>query len=126
MQKFTNLFTFIDQKIYRGCLSDSSDGRLMCDQSEKYNLGFCDMCSGSECNNQPKMTKPKLSCLKCNDEKACAFAQDTYDARPCHKNVLFGQKESCFTHQFDSNGFFSIFYLKSKLCFRSLEFLLPI
>lgn len=96
-------FYFVDQKIYRGCLSDSSDERLMCDLSQKYKLGFCDICSGSGCNNQPKEVKPKLSCLKCNDEKSCALAQNASDAKPCQKNVLFGDKESCFTYQFKSN-----------------------
>lgn len=107
--KLTNLFTFVDQKIFRGCLSDSSNARLMCDQSEKHKLGFCDTCSGSGCNNQPKMAKPKLSCLKCNDEKICAFSQYSHDARPCQKNVLFGDKESCFTRRSDSNEFMFLF-----------------
>lgn len=100
-----NVFHFIDQKIYRGCLSDSSNERLMCDQSEKHQLGVCSTCTGSGCNKQPKFQKPKLSCLKCDDEKSCAYPQKSFDAEPCQKNVLFGDEESCFTYQNKSNQF---------------------
>lgn len=130
MLKFRNQFTFVDQKIYRGCLSDSTNDRLMCDQSEKHQLGFCDTCSGSGCNNQTKMAKPKLSCLKCNDEKACAYHQYAQDAEPCQKIVLFGDKESCFTYHLNSKCIYLFIFLsKFKLSLmdsRILEFLLPV
>lgn len=105
---FAKLFhfpAFVDQKMYRGCLSDSSNERLMCDQSEEHKLGTCIRCSEAGCNNQPKLAAPKLSCLKCEDAKACAFAQDVHDAKPCEKNVRFGVKESCYTYNFNSNGY---------------------
>lgn len=88
--------------MYRGCLSESSNGRLLCDEGEKQNLGFCKRCSESGCNNIPKITEPKLSCFKCNDEKACAFAQDVQAPQACKNEVHFGDEESCFTHSFDS------------------------
>lgn len=91
--------------MYRGCLSDSSNDRLMCDQSEEHKLGICAKCSESGCNNHPKLAKPKLSCIKCEDEKACAFGQDAQDAKLCETNVPFGVEESCFTYNVNSNGF---------------------
>lgn len=108
--------------MYRGCLSDSSNDRLMCDQSVKYKLGFCATCSGSGCNDQPKLAKPKLSCVKCDDEKSCTYVQYANDAVPCNKNVLFGVVESCFTHYSNSKDFiyfrnFRIFTFYSRKSF---------
>lgn len=100
--------------MYRGCLSDSSQARLMCGLDETDQRGVCVKCSTSGCNNQPKFDKPRLSCLKCQNDKECAFGQDASRARRCIKDLMFGDEETCFTQVINGNfefmfDFFSIF-----------------
>lgn len=109
--------------MYRGCLSDPSNERLLCDQSGEHKLGTCTKCSKSGCNNQPKWAAPKLSCLKCENTKACAFLQDASDAIPCQKYVPFGITESCYTYHIPGNAFF---YLLSYQFFHSNSKILDI
>lgn len=92
-----------DKKMFRGCLSDASDVRLKCEKSDERNLGTCVKCSGSGCNNQPKVAKSKLSCFKCIDSKECAFGQNGTDPVSCVDKVPFGIQESCYTHAIKGN-----------------------
>lgn len=99
----------IDRKIFRGCLSDSSEPRLLCERGDEF--GKCVKCPSSGCNNQSKFRKPQLSCIKCSDSENCAFGYDPSAAEPCTQDVTFGDEESCFVHKIEGN----FIYLKYKI-----------
>lgn len=94
--------------MYRGCLSDSSEARLMCELNGKHQNGTCRRCSGSGCNDQPKFGRPELSCVKCNNDRECAFGQDAAKAQQCTEDVMFGEEETCFVHAISGNTHFII------------------
>lgn len=71
--KFRLLLILLDKNIVRGCMSDSTEQRLLCESANKYNNGSCVVCNGSDCNNQPKYGKAKLSCMSCSGAEDCAF-----------------------------------------------------
>ncbi|XP_031624689.1 prestalk protein-like isoform X2 [Contarinia nasturtii] len=89
-------YTYLeDNKMYRGCLTDQSDHRLLCeDDSNK--KGACVKCTETGCNNVPKTRPPSLSCVRCGKSEECAFGQDKKNAVPCSNIVPFGVDESCF------------------------------
>lgn len=93
--------------MFRGCLSDTSDARLLCERGNEF--GACHKCPESGCNDQSKLRKPTIGCIKCNNAESCAFGHDQVDALPCTEDVLFGEVESCFTQRIESN--FAIFSL---------------
>lgn len=84
-------------KIYRGCLTDPSEERLLCDRQEKDNI--CIKCAETECNDMPKLREPSLSCVHCHSKisEECGFEQDKTSAIRCKKSILFGRQESCYT-----------------------------
>lgn len=81
-----------DKKIFRGCLTDSTNSRLLCEQDGT----TCVKCSLSGCNNQPKFKDPSLSCVKCNDTTDCAYGQNLNAAEVCQNSVPFAVSESCY------------------------------
>lgn len=98
---FFNCISFIffseDKKIYRGCLTDASDHRLLCEQDSSDKKGICVKCSGSGCNNMPRVRPPLLSCVHCKKSHECAFGQDKNNAVTCKSQIPFGTDESCYT-----------------------------
>lgn len=92
--------------MYRGCLSDPSEARLMCELDAKHQNGTCKKCATSGCNDEPKFDRPKLSCVKCSNDEECAFGRDAAEAKQCTKDVMFGEKESCFVHAISGNTHF--------------------
>lgn len=85
--------------MYRGCLSDTSEARLLCERGDN---GTCAKCPNSGCNDRSKFRKPKLSCIQCSDSESCAFGYDPKEAKPCTQEVAFGDEESCFVHKTES------------------------
>lgn len=96
--------------MYRGCMSDGSEPQLKCGLATEHGKGKCVKCSKPGCNDQPKLAKPKLSCLKCSDDKECAFGQESSEAEPCKNDVKFGEEETCFTHAISGNWLISFVY----------------
>lgn len=94
--------------MFRGCLSDATEERLLCEGSNEDGLGSCVKCTTNGCNNQPKFIPPQLSCVKCSDWKECAYGQDASTATACVKDVLFGSKETCFVHSINGNLYLKI------------------
>lgn len=84
-------------------MSDSTNARMLCNVAVESKIGTCHKCSSDGCNNQPKFRKPTLSCMKCTgtDSEECAFGQNLSNAVACEKPVVFGDKETCFTHSFN-------------------------
>ncbi|XP_031624827.1 uncharacterized protein LOC116341726 [Contarinia nasturtii] len=101
LSQYDQCFTYVNQekKIFRGCLSDQSETRLLCDRADKHENGTCVKCRSDSCNNQPRLRKPNLSCMSCTETetKECAFGQDSSKAIACENQVVFGDKETCFT-----------------------------
>ena len=89
--------------MFRGCLSDSTPIRLECDAEGDKKQGHCVKCTGSGCNDQPKVKPAKLSCVKCSDTEECAFGQNSSSAITCLTDVTFGDEESCFVHRIPGN-----------------------
>lgn len=89
--------------MYRGCLSDASNDRLMCEQNDP-EIGKCVKCSENGCNNQPKVKKAEISCVQCEDATDCAYGQVAANAKTCIEDVIFGNEESCFTQSLSGNG----------------------
>lgn len=87
-----------DNRIYRGCLTDTTDHRLLCEQYHPGHKGICVKCAGSGCNNMPRVRPPLLSCIQCQKSHECAFGQDKSNATACKSQIQFGKKESCYTH----------------------------
>lgn len=89
------------KKMHRGCSSDVSNARLLCDRGSKVH---CVKCSGNGCNNQPKQMEPSRSCVKCKDATDCAFSQLGNLSIQCIKTVEFGQQETCFTRTLEGTS----------------------
>lgn len=92
--------------MFRGCLSDASNQRLLCERVNEDGNGTCIKCNTSGCNNQPKLKQPTLSCMNCTDSEVCAFGLDLKSSNltiACEKPVLFGDKETCFTQWISGN-----------------------
>lgn len=81
--------------MYRGCITDASDHRLLC-EGDFNKTGVCRKCSETACNNLPKIRSPSLSCVHCNKSEECAFGQDMKNEMPCKNSVLFGVDELCY------------------------------
>lgn len=99
---FLTTYFPVDKKMYRGCLGDESTARLMCEKNDPA-IGKCVKCSEDGCNNQPKLKKAEISCVKCNDAIDCAYGQVSANASDCIKDVIFGNEESCFTQSLSGN-----------------------
>lgn len=84
-----------DKKMYRGCKSDATKERQLCDAEDN---GTCVKCSDDGCNDHPMYGTPTLSCINCHDANECGFGQNVSTAAACKEAVLFGAKESCFVH----------------------------
>lgn len=95
VENIYHLFRFSDNHVYRGCLSDSSDHRLLCDQDQKKN---CITCEKSGCNDVPKMRPATLSCIQCSGSAECAFGFEEKSAAPCQGQVRLGSEESCYIY----------------------------
>lgn len=96
-----------DKKMFRGCLSDATNERLLCELVNEHQNGSCVKCNTTGCNNQPKYKKPKLSCMKCTGSKECAFGLvDTVNSTDCKEQVVFGEEETCYTQTIDGRFFF--------------------
>lgn len=104
-----------DKKMHRGCLSDATESRLMCELDE---TGICMKCSSSGCNNHPKRGKPQFSCLKCSDDDGCTSGQNASESVPCTGDVTFDEEETCFTHAIAGNYQTISFQLSNILKFR--------
>lgn len=91
------LFSSIDEHVYRGCLSDSSDQRLLCDKEQKQNHS-CITCEKSGCNDTPKIRPSTLSCIKCEKSPDCAFGFEKDSAAKCKADVRLGLEESCYIY----------------------------
>lgn len=91
-------FPIEENKIYRGCLTDPSEERLLCDQETPNKTKKCVKCGESGCNNLPKIRKASLSCVHCEKSEECAFGQQKKKASPCQNDVPFGYQETCYTH----------------------------
>lgn len=85
-----------ERKMYRGCLTDSTEGRLMCQVDDRN----CKICNGDACNIDPIVTPPSLSCIKCHDKKGCVYGQSGKNSQNCTMPYLFGTNETCFTREF--------------------------
>lgn len=57
--------------MHRGCMTDSKDTRLLCEQNPER----CVVCDESGCNDRPLFVEPELSCFKCRDSTDCAYGQ---------------------------------------------------
>lgn len=79
--------------MYRGCLSDSTDSRLLCGEHPE----SCVKCPKNGCNDQPKHYKPELKCHQCEGSDECAFGQSDGLETTCKKDVSFLEHETCFT-----------------------------
>lgn len=88
---------FTDEHVYRGCLSDSSDHRLLCDQDQKQNHS-CITCEESGCNDTPKIRNSTLSCIQCKGSHECAFGFEKDSASRCKKDVRLGLEETCYIY----------------------------
>lgn len=78
----------------RGCESDRSQHAIACAD----NPAKCVICGDSSgCNNQPATSKPTLSCVKCSDKERCPWGYNATATIPCTSDVVFPQKESCYT-----------------------------
>lgn len=95
---FMNLNHILDNIIYRGCLTDTSDHRLLCEKDDPNKKDLCLKCRASGCNNVAKVRPPSLSCIHCDKSAECAFGQDKKKATLCKSDVTFGAYESCYTH----------------------------
>lgn len=105
----------LDKKIFRGCLSDASDERLLCERVNEHKNGSCVKCNTTGCNNQPKIEKPTLSCMNCTGSQECAFGLISLNASvPCKRPVLFGDKETCYTQSTDG----IVIFLTLRLLFQ--------
>ena len=60
-----------DEDMYRGCITDSKDSRLLC----QLGMGRCGICSEDGCNDQPLFIEPELSCYKCENSTDCGYGQ---------------------------------------------------
>lgn len=98
--------------MFRGCLSDATKVRLLCEQKNKSNKGTCVLCSNTGCNNQPKERQPELTCVNCTGSEECAFGYNASMAISCEKNVALGDEESCFTRLINGNTIWKIFYFE--------------
>lgn len=105
-------FQFSDNHVYRGCLSDSSDHRLLCDQDQKKNRN-CITCEKSGCNDVPKVRRANISCIQCSGSLECAFGFEKDAAVACEGFVRLGSEESCYIH--DKNGKLNHFNLHKLL-----------
>lgn len=82
-----------ENKIFRGCITDSSDSRILCgDYPES-----CVECKLNGCNSQPKDQPAQLKCHQCSGPGDCAFGQNAGLEQPCKMKVPFLTVESCFT-----------------------------
>lgn len=88
------IFNSLDGEMHRGCLTDTTDSRLLCEQPGSE----CVKCSENGCNNQPQHREPQLSCVYCEDSTDCAFGQVNVELKKCESNVSFTSNETCFTH----------------------------
>lgn len=97
--EFFNIFNFqfSDNHVYRGCLSDSSDHRLLCDQDQNENRS-CITCEKSGCNDTPKIRPPTSSCIQCSKSSECTFGFEKDSAASCKEDVRLGLEESCYTY----------------------------
>lgn len=90
-----HLFNYLDQKIYRGCMSDFNS-RLICDEEYVNKTGICVKCLQSNCNSAPKFKAPTLSCVECMGYEECTFGQSSKETVKCKNDVMFGNDETCF------------------------------
>lgn len=82
--------------MFRGCLADNDDHRTFCDEGNNPDKkGICIKCSGSGCNNIPKVRSASLSCVQCDKSEECGFGHE--EATPCENEVPFGSVEFCYT-----------------------------
>lgn len=91
--------------IHRGCLTDASEARLLCDEDSpsiaEGGSSLCEKCAENGCNVEPKYKNAELACLKCNDSQKCAFGQDDSNRIFCSSSVLFGEEETCYSYTID-------------------------
>lgn len=78
----------------RGCLADNAIIKKQCENGK--NKSKCVKCSGSGCNDTPKGTPPKLSCLQCDKSKECAIGKKLGKPIKCKHPVPLGSVESCY------------------------------
>ncbi|XP_055308420.1 uncharacterized protein LOC129572482 [Sitodiplosis mosellana] len=97
--EYDQCFTYMgeDKEVFRGCLSDTSKERILCERNNKNDKGTCVICPNTGCNNQPKVRQPKFACVNCTGSDECAFGYNASMAVPCKKDVELGDEESCFT-----------------------------
>lgn len=101
--------------MFRGCLSDATNERLLCERVNEYENGTCVKCNTTGCNNQSKFREPTLSCMNCTGSDDCAFGLESLNfPYVCEKQILFGDEETCFTQWISGNCFFFYQALKSS------------
>lgn len=83
-----------DNRMYRGCKSDSSDLQNECHLHPER----CKVCKGDGCNAHDRTKKPTMSCVFCNRTQDCAYGQMPMSmiTQSCRNKVLFAQTESCY------------------------------
>lgn len=103
-QYYLNFNFFPDNKISRGCLTDTANSRILCNES----FPTCEICTRDACNNHPKLRAAKLSCFQCNDTEKCGYGQMVPMANNavCTNDVMFSHTESCFVHKDKDNNIF--------------------
>lgn len=84
----------LDEKMVRGCLADNDAIKKQCENGKS--KPNCVKCTGSGCNDAPKTTPPKLSCLQCDKSKECAIGKNLGKPRKCKSAVPLGSVESCY------------------------------
>lgn len=94
--QYDQCFTLLDSKgkMHRGCTTDSTDSRILCEND----AGWCEKCFDNECNNEPKFKQANLACLKCNNSMECAFQLDEDDRELCTSIVKIDEHETCYTY----------------------------
>lgn len=80
-------------QLFRGCISDPYDSRILCDDNPE----SCVKCMASGCNVNPKLHDAELSCHQCDSTDECAFGQQSGMEAKCTKKVPFLSHESCYT-----------------------------
>lgn len=96
--------------MYRGCISDNTKQRMLCDEETPNKEGICKKCSESGCNDMPRSKSPSISCVHCDKSLECAYGQNETNLIACKGDIKFGTEESCYTHYGKTILFLQIYF----------------
>lgn len=91
-------YFFLDENssVHRGCLSDTDNATVSCQEDEIK----CKTCQTSNCNSESVMKEPELTCITCDtthsDECNWGFAVTSGSAKKCEKERYFYEEETCY------------------------------